>query len=144
MKLIYNFLIKMEKEILVYNLIFIRKMKINHFSPLIHRKGNGVTDEELLRIKKIICGINPDSKEEVNFEDFEIKKVISRKIVKALVSKQGRSEWNLFTLYSVKKNLVKVCDYYKVVKNNITLKNNKKVDYSKLMECNKLSSIIHR
>ena len=36
-----------------------------------------------------------------------------------------------------------VCDYYKVVKNNITLKDNKKVDYSKLIECNKLRSIIH-
>ena len=38
---------------------------------------------------------------------------------------------------------MKVCDYYKVVKNNIPLKDNKKVNYSKLMECNKLSSIIH-
>ena len=37
----------MEKEILVYNLIFIRKMKINHFSPIVHKKGNGVSDEEL-------------------------------------------------------------------------------------------------
>ncbi len=73
----------------------------------------------------------------------KLKKVISGKTVKALFSKQGRSEWNLFTLYSVEKKLVKVCDYYKVVKNNITLKDNKKVDYSKLMECNKLSSIIH-
>ena len=63
-------------------------------------------------------------------------KVISGKTVKALGSRQERSEWNLFTLYSVKKNLVKVYDYYKVVKNNITLKDNKKEDYSKLMECN--------
>ena len=70
-------------------------------------------------------------------------KVISGKTGKALGSRQGRSEWSLFTLYSVKKNLVKVCDYYKVVKNNIPLKDNKKVNYSKLMECNKLSSIIH-
>ena len=38
---------------------------------------------------------------------------------------------------------MKLCDYYKVVKNNIILNDNKKVDYSKLMECNKLSNIIH-
>ena len=38
---------------------------------------------------------------------------------------------------------MKVYEYYKVVKNNIFLKDNKKVDYSKLMEYNKLSSIIH-
>ena len=57
---------------------------------------------------------------------------------------QRRSKWNLFTLYTVEKKLEKLCDYYKVVKNNSTLKDNQKVDYSKLMECNKLSSIIHR
>ena len=27
---------------------------VNHFSPLIHRKGNGIIDEKLLRIKKIV------------------------------------------------------------------------------------------
>ena len=46
---------------------------------MVYKKDNGVSDEELLRIKKIIYGINPESKEEVNFEDFEIKKVISWK-----------------------------------------------------------------
>ena len=121
-----------------------KKNEVNYFSPLIYKKGNGETDEELLRIKKIICGINPDSKEEVKFEDFEIKKVISGKTDKALDSRQRRSKWNLFTLYIVEKKLEKLYDYYKVVKNNNTLKDNKKVDYSKLMECNKLSSIIHR
>ena len=118
--------------------------KVKNFSPIVYKKDNGVSDEELLRIKKIICGINPDSKEEVKFEDFEIKKVISGKTDKALDSRQRRSKWNLFTLYTVEKKLEKLYDYYEVVKNNNTLKNNKKVDYSKLMECNKLSSIIHR
>ena len=35
--------------------------EVNHFSPLIYKKDNGLSDEELLRIKKIICGINPES-----------------------------------------------------------------------------------
>ena len=61
--------------------------KVNNFSPIVYKKDNGLSDEELLRIKKIICGINPDSKEEVKFEDFEIKKVISGKTDKALDSR---------------------------------------------------------
>jgi hypothetical protein len=38
---------------------------------------------------------------------------------------------------------VKLYDYYQIVKNNIILKDNKKVDYSKLMEYIKLRSLIH-
>ena len=38
---------------------------------------------------------------------------------------------------------MKLYDYYKIVKNNIILNDNKKVDYSKLIEWNKLSKIIH-
>ena len=117
--------------------------KVNHFSPLIYRKGNGISDEDLIRIKKIICGINPDSKDVINFEDFEIKDVISGKTGKKLGSRQGRSVWNLFTLYSVEKKIVKLCDYYKVVKSNVILNDSNKVDYSNLMNCNKLSNIIH-
>ena len=54
-----------------------------------NKKGKGISDEDLIRINKIICGINPDSKDVINFEDFEIINIISGKTGKKLGSRQG-------------------------------------------------------
>ena len=37
---------------------------VNHYSSLKYKKGNGISDEYLKKIKKIICGINPNSNKE--------------------------------------------------------------------------------
>ena len=55
-----------------------------------------------------------ESKEEVNFDNFEIKKEISGKTDKPLGSRQGKSKWYLFTLYNVEKKLI-IIKQFKVI-----------------------------
>ena len=69
---------------------------INHYSSLRYKKGNGISNENLIKIKKIICGIDPKSNDEIDFSKFEIKNVISGKTGKVIGSRQGKSEWKLF------------------------------------------------
>ena len=81
---------------------------VNHYSSLRYKKGNGISNEKLIQIRKIICGIDPKSNEEIDFSKFEIKNVISGKTGKVIGSRQGKSEWKLFTLYSKNKK-IKIC-----------------------------------
>ena len=115
---------------------------INHYSSLRYKKGNGISNENLIKIKKIICGIDPKSNEEIDFSKFEIKNVISGKTGKVIGSRQGKSEWKLFTVYSRIKKLKYSNNYYKVIQNNEKLDIKKKVNYNNIIECIKLSNLL--
>ena len=78
---------------------------INHYSLLRYKKGNGISNENLIKIEKIISGIDPKSNEEIDFSKFEIKNVISGKTGKVLGSRQGKSECKIFAVYSRTKRL---------------------------------------
>ena len=115
---------------------------INHYSSLRYKKGNGISNENLIKIKKIICGIDPKSNDEIDFSKFEIKNVISGKTGKVIGSRQGKSEWKLFTVYSRIKRLKYSNNYYKVIQNNEKLDIKKKVNYNNIIECIKLSNLL--
>ena len=72
---------------------YINQENINHYSPLIYKKGNGITVENLMKIKKIICGIDTNLNEEIDFNKFEDKKNISSKTDKIKVNIQHKNEW---------------------------------------------------
>ena len=59
--------------------------------------------------------IDPNSNEEIDFSKFEIKNVISGKTGKVIGSRQGKSEWKLFTVYSRIKKLKEYNNYYRVI-----------------------------
>ena len=72
---------------------YINLENINHYSPLIYKKGNGISEENLMKIKKIICD-NPNSNEEIDLRKFEDKKIISCKTDKIKGNIQHKNEWN--------------------------------------------------
>ncbi len=71
---------------------YINLENINHYSPLIYKKGNSISDENLMKIKKIICG-NSNSKEEIDLRKIEDKKIISCKKDKIKKIHNIKNEW---------------------------------------------------
>ena len=59
--------------------------KVNNFSPIVYKKDNGVSDEELLRIKKIICGINPDSNRRGSAARFRQVRLLLSRLLRRLI-----------------------------------------------------------
>ena len=48
-------------------------MKILTMSSLRNKKGNGISNENLIKIRKIIYGIDPKSYEVIDFSKFKLK-----------------------------------------------------------------------
>ena len=103
-------------------------MKILTMSSLRNKKGNGISNENLIKIRKIIYGIDPKSYEVIDFSKFEIKNAISCKTGKVIWSRQCKSEWKLFSVYSISKRLKDSYNYYRVIQNNGKLDIKKKVN----------------
>ena len=116
---------------------------VNHYSSLRYKKGNGISIEKLIKIKKIICGIAPNLNEEIDFNKF-VKNVISGKTPKVTGSRQGKSECKLFTIYSRIKKLANSYNYCRVIQNNSKFDIKKKVNYSNIIDWIKLSTSLEQ
>ncbi len=68
--------------------------------------------------------------------------MISGKTGKVIGSRQGKSEWKLFTVYSRIKKLKEYNNYYRVIQDNRKLDIKKKVNYNNIIECIKLSNLL--
>ena len=123
-----------------------KEININHYKPLISKKGHGINDNELNIIKRILFNINQNnlskSKEKKIINEIKTEKIISGKTGKPIGSRMGKNEFNLYCSISRKNDKIKKEAWYayKVNKTNVELK--EPVKFEDITKCINLSSII--